>query len=71
MSRKPDPLEIRCRELCEAIGIDPDSRIALPGKERGMPAWCGLFQCTIEEHRCMRRIGVDSVLAECQRISKR
>jgi tRNA-splicing ligase RtcB len=34
-------LEIRCRELCADIGIDPDSRIALPGKERGMPAWCG------------------------------
>ncbi|WP_338662476.1 RtcB family protein [Pararoseomonas sp. SCSIO 73927] len=42
--RQPDSLEIRCRELALAAGIDPDSRIPKPGEEldgRGMPAWCG------------------------------
>ena len=38
--RKPDPLEIKARELCLAAGVDPDSRI--PYKEiRTQPAWCG------------------------------
>lgn len=40
MSRSPDPLEVRCRELATSAGIDPDSRVAKPGSERGMPAWC-------------------------------
>ena len=39
--RKPDKLETRARALCEASGIDPDSRIAKEGSARGMPAWCG------------------------------
>ncbi len=36
----------------------------------GMPPWCGLQNCIIEEHKCMRQIGVDSVLAQCQRVVK-
>lgn len=35
--RKPDSFESRARELCQAAGIDPDSRV---GEGRGMPAWC-------------------------------
>lgn len=35
--RNPDHNEPRARELCQAAGIDPDSRI---GEGRGMPAWC-------------------------------
>jgi tRNA-splicing ligase RtcB len=40
MSRRADPSEIRARELCLAAGIDPDSRVEVPHKPRGMPAWC-------------------------------
>lgn len=35
--RQPDRLESRARELCEAAGVMPDSRV---GEGRGMPAWC-------------------------------
>lgn len=37
MTRKPDRIEARARELCAAAGIEPDSRV---GEGRGMPAWC-------------------------------
>ncbi len=40
MARRADPLEVISRELAIAAGIDPDSRVAKPGSERGMPAWC-------------------------------
>ena len=40
MAHRADPLEVRCREMASAAGLDPDSRIAKPGSERGMPAWC-------------------------------
>ena len=40
-NRRGDSLEPRCREMAIASGVDPDSRIAKPGSERGMPAWCG------------------------------
>lgn len=39
-TRRADPLEVAAREMCVAAGLDPDSRIAKPGSERGMPAWC-------------------------------
>lgn len=35
----------------------------------GMPAWCGLHECVAEQHKCMRQIGVDAVLADCLRIA--
>jgi ADP-heptose:LPS heptosyltransferase len=38
--------------------------------DEGMPPWCGLHQCTTEDHRCMRMIGIDSVLKECQRVAR-
>jgi ADP-heptose:LPS heptosyltransferase len=34
---------------------------ALPG----YPAWCGVDPCLVEEHKCLRSIGVDQVFAEC------
>src|SRR5271166_3929913 len=40
MTRRPDPLGTRARELAVAAGIEPDSRVPKPGSERGMPAWC-------------------------------
>ncbi len=38
---------------------------ALPG----MPPWCGLDVCIEEQHRCMRQIGIETVLAECRRVA--
>jgi tRNA-splicing ligase RtcB len=40
VTRRPDPLELRARELAVAAGVDPDGRVPKPGSERGMPAWC-------------------------------
>ena len=40
MSRRPDLLEARARELAMVAGVDPDGRVAKAGSERGMPAWC-------------------------------
>lgn len=40
MTRKPNPLETRAREMATAAGLDPDSRLSKPGSARGMPAWC-------------------------------
>lgn len=34
---------------------------ALPG----MPPWCGLHDCVIENHKCMKNIGISEVLAAC------
>jgi ADP-heptose:LPS heptosyltransferase len=36
----------------------------------GMPAWCALHECVAEQHKCMRMIGVDPVIAECLRIAR-
>ncbi len=36
----------------------------------GMPPWCALAECKTEENRCMRLIGVDSVLAECKKVAR-
>jgi ADP-heptose:LPS heptosyltransferase len=38
--------------------------------EPNMPHWCGIQVCVTEEHKCMRLIGVDQVLSECQRVSE-
>jgi ADP-heptose:LPS heptosyltransferase len=45
----------------------PCRKDADPGK----PPWCGIAECVIEEHQCMKRIGVDSVLAECRRVVRK
>lgn len=37
--RPKDPHEERARELAIKAGIDPDSRVPMPGKDRTMPAW--------------------------------
>ena len=49
MTRKPNPLESRARELATAAGLDPDARVAKPGSERGMPAWCDFTQAARAE----------------------
>jgi hypothetical protein len=35
-----------------------------------MPAWCGLSECLAEQHKCMRQIGVDGVLAACLKVAR-
>lgn len=37
--RKADPLEMRCRELAAAAGLDPDAKIPREGM-RPIPTWC-------------------------------
>ena len=49
MSRRLDPYELRARELCAAAGQDPEGRRAVPGKARGMPAWCAYRQAARDE----------------------
>jgi tRNA-splicing ligase RtcB len=39
MKLRSDPFEARARELCSAVGQDPDTRLEVPGKPRGIPAW--------------------------------
>lgn len=36
----------------------------------GMPAWCALHACVAEQHKCMRQIGVDAVLASCLKVAR-
>jgi tRNA-splicing ligase RtcB len=38
--QRPDPYQQRAREIAAAAGLDPDGRVAVPGKPRGMPVWC-------------------------------
>ena len=47
--RAIDPMESRARELCVVAGLDPETRIAKPGSERGMPAWCGFRDAARQE----------------------
>jgi tRNA-splicing ligase RtcB len=49
MTKRFDPLETRCREMALAAGTDPDGRIAKPGSDRGMPAWCMFVDAAREE----------------------
>jgi len=39
MKSKSNALEAMAREMCAAAGIEPDSRIPMPGTARSMPAW--------------------------------
>lgn len=48
-TRRAHPLEARARELALAAGIDPDSRVPMPGSARTMPAWCSFRDAAREE----------------------
>jgi tRNA-splicing ligase RtcB len=50
MVERSDPYQERARELAVAAGIDPDSRVKVPGKPRGMPAWCQFRDQARAEH---------------------
>jgi tRNA-splicing ligase RtcB len=50
VSRK-DPYATRAQEMCLAAGIDPNSRVPMPGSEtRTMPAWCDFRDAARQEH---------------------
>ncbi len=34
----------------------------------GAPPWCGIHVCTEHNHECMKKIGVEEVFQECQRV---
>lgn len=36
-----------------------------------LPPWCGIHSCIIEEHRCMKEIGIQSVFNQSQKIARR
>jgi tRNA-splicing ligase RtcB len=61
--RRPDPYETRARELCLAAGQDPDSRVPLAGKLRGMPAWCAFRDAARQEHLAREAASVAAELA--------
>jgi tRNA-splicing ligase RtcB (3'-phosphate/5'-hydroxy nucleic acid ligase) len=48
--RQVHVLEAVAREVALEAGVDPDSRIPMPGTERTMPAWCG-FRVAANERR--------------------
>jgi tRNA-splicing ligase RtcB len=51
-TRREDPLELRCRALAVAAGLEPDARVAMPGGSRTMPAWCTFRDAArAERHR--------------------
>lgn len=47
---RTDPYQELARELCRAAGIDPDSRVAKGGSERGQPAWCSFRDEAQRQH---------------------
>jgi tRNA-splicing ligase RtcB len=49
IQKRSDALEARCREMAIAAGLDPDGRVAKPGTERGMPAWCAFRDAAAAE----------------------
>lgn len=54
-----DPYQARARELCEAAGINPESRI---GEGRGQPAWCTFRDAARKEHLAREAEAVSSAL---------
>jgi tRNA-splicing ligase RtcB len=47
---RTDAYQTRARELAAAAGLDPDARVAIVGKERGAPVWCGFRDAARSEH---------------------
>jgi len=58
MSRS-DAYEARARELCIAAGQDPGGRVPVPGKPRGMPAWCAFRVAARQEHLAREAAAVE------------
>src|SRR5580704_2254574 len=63
MARSPDRLELRCRELAAAAGVDPDSRIEKLGSPRGMPAWCGFRDAARAEQNAAEQAAITANFA--------
>jgi tRNA-splicing ligase RtcB len=54
---RKDPYQDRARELCQAAGIDPDSRV---GEGRGRPAWCDYRDAAHKEHIAREQAAVSA-----------
>lgn len=63
MARPLDPLEIRAREMAAEANIDPDSRVAKLGSERGMPAWCSYRELARAEQNTQKAIEASAQFA--------
>lgn len=65
-SMRTDAYQARARELCQAAGVDPDSRL---GEGRGRPAWTDFRDTARKEHvaaeavECARLIAASPMLA--------
>ncbi len=59
---RPDPYQVRARELATAAGIDPDFRIERPG-QRSMPAWCAYRDVARAEHMAKEQATVAATIA--------
>jgi tRNA-splicing ligase RtcB len=62
---RTDPYQARARELCLAVGIDPDSRIDRPG-QRSMPAWCAYRDAARKEQLARETEATAATIAAVQ-----
>jgi tRNA-splicing ligase RtcB len=60
MTRQPDKLEARARELATAAGLDPDSRV---GEGRGTPVWCTFRDVARDERNTAEQTALAADLA--------
>lgn len=57
----PYPVEKHPYFYVDGLGCRKD---ADPGK----PAWCAVHTCIEQEHQCMKKIGIESVLSQCLKL---
>jgi ADP-heptose:LPS heptosyltransferase len=65
-----DPFEWHPYPLGEHPYLFKDQLACRKDAHPGMPAWCGISHCTEQEHRCMRLLGINSVLEKCITVAK-
>lgn len=58
---RKDPYQERARELCQAAGIDPDSRV---GEGRGRPAWCDFRDAARAEQVAREQMALASTITQ-------
>jgi tRNA-splicing ligase RtcB (3'-phosphate/5'-hydroxy nucleic acid ligase) len=68
--QRVDPYQARARELCQATGVDPDSRVYKTDPDtgerlepRGQPAWCHYRQQARDEHKAREVAELAAALA--------
>lgn len=64
---RSDKFQARARQLCEELGIDPDSRIPHPhAKEKTWPAWCSFRERAIAEDHERKAAELAKIVANDQ-----